>query len=362
MLTGPPEMAKRKTLDALTHKRLNYTLRQFAKNCQPKLEYSKKYSACGKQRCGVTVALLEKGSALGAHRSGILSRGAKKLSEYFSPLSPQRPCSPAVFSGTWSPKLLVKPMLLQTLNLSKSFKGLTALKNHRLSVEKGEIVGVIGPNGSGKSTLFNLISGFLPPTTGTVHFEGREIERLEPAQIARLGIARTFQGTRLFKNLSVLENLRSAAQLRHPVNIWEATLGLGRAAPNQKAIEAKSREMLELVGLGEVAQMPAGSLPYGHQRRLEIARALATEPKLLMMDEPAAGLDSRETEALLHLIRQIRDQYGVGVMVIEHDMDLVMSLCERIQVLAYGETIAEGTPQQVQANSRVREAYLGGEA
>lgn len=252
-------------------------------------------------------------------------------------------------------------MLLETRNLSKSFRGLSALKDHRLSVEKGEIVGVIGPNGSGKSTLFNLITGFLPPTTGTVHFDGREIERLEPPQIARLGIARTFQGTRLFKNLSVLENLRAAAQLRYPVNVWEATLGVGRAAANQKAIEEKSREMLELVGLSDVVGMPAGSLPYGNQRRLEIARALATKPKLLMMDEPAAGLDSRETESLLHLIRRIRDEFGVAVMVIEHDMDLVMNLCERIQVLAYGETIAEGSPEQVQANSRVREAYLGGE-
>lgn len=252
--------------------------------------------------------------------------------------------------------------MLETYDLSKSFKGLMALKKHALTVRQGEIVGVIGPNGSGKSTLFNLVSGFLKPSTGGVRFEGREISRLQPPAITRLGIARTFQGTRLFKGLSVLENLRAAAQLRHPVNVFEATLGLGRAQPNKRATEEKARAMLELVGLSDVAEQPAGSLPYGNQRRLEIARALATQPKLLMMDEPAAGLDSHETEALSHLIRRIRDSFGLAVMVIEHDMDLVMNLCERIQVLAYGETVAEGTPAEVQANLRVREAYLGGAA
>ncbi len=252
--------------------------------------------------------------------------------------------------------------MLETHDLSKSFKGLTALKGHALSVKQGEIIGVIGPNGSGKSTLFNLISGFLKPTAGEVRFEGKEISRLEPPTIARLGIARTFQGTRLFKNLSVLENLRTAAQLRYPVNVFEAALGLGRAGLHGRITEAKARAMLELVGLMDVAEQPAGGLPYGHQRRLEVARALATGPKLLMMDEPAAGLDSGETESLLHLIRRIRDQFGLAVMVIEHDMDLVMNLCERIQVLAYGEIIAEATPAVVQSNPRVREAYLGSQA
>jgi branched-chain amino acid transport system ATP-binding protein len=247
--------------------------------------------------------------------------------------------------------------LLETNALTKAFKGLLALQNHSLRVEPGELIGVIGPNGSGKSTLFNVISGFIAPSSGTVKLEGQEIGGLEPAKIARLGIARTFQGTRLFKNLSVLENVRVAAQLRAPINLAQALLG-GTNAQTQ-AIENTTLELLHLVKLEHRLQDKAGSLPYGDQRRLEIARALATRPKLLMLDEPAAGLDSSETAALLELIRNIRDQFQVAVIVIEHDMELIMNLCERIQVLAYGNIIGQGTPSDVQANPRVREAYLG---
>jgi branched-chain amino acid transport system ATP-binding protein len=249
------------------------------------------------------------------------------------------------------------PPLLETSNLTKAFKGLVALQNHSMRVERGALIGVIGPNGSGKSTLFNVISGFLVPTSGTVKLEGKDIAGLEPAQISRLGIARTFQGTRLFKNLSVLENVQVSAQLRQPINLAQALFG-GMNAQSQ-AIDSTAFEMLNLVKLETRIHNKAGSLPYGDQRRLEIARALATRPKLLMLDEPAAGLDSSETLALLELIRTIRDQYQVAVIVIEHDMELIMNLCERIQVLAYGNTIGEGTPKEVQANSRVREAYLG---
>ena len=241
--------------------------------------------------------------------------------------------------------------------MTKAFKGLVALSNHQILVEKGELLGVIGPNGSGKSTLFNLISGFLVPTNGSVKLEGAEIGGLEPAKIARLGIARTFQGTRLFKELSVLDNVQVSAQLRQPVNLAQALLGTMQS--QTKAILDTSQEMLALVKLKARSHDKAGSLPYGDQRRLEIARALATRPKLLMLDEPAAGLDSSETRALLELIRKIRDDYSVAVIVIEHDMDLIMNLCERIQVLAHGETIAQGTPSEVQAHPKVREAYLG---
>ncbi len=249
--------------------------------------------------------------------------------------------------------------LLETNGVTKTFKGLVALSNHTLQVQKGDLLGVIGPNGSGKSTLFNVISGFLAPTNGSIKLEGQEISGLEPAKIARLGIARTFQGTRLFKELSVLENVQASAQLRQPVNLAQALLGTMQT--QTKAIHDTAIEMLALVKLESRSSDKAGSLPYGDQRRLEIARALATRPKLLMLDEPAAGLDSSETRALLELIRKIRDDYNVAVIVIEHDMDLIMNLCERIQVLAHGETIAQGTPSQVQAHPKVREAYLGAE-
>ncbi len=247
--------------------------------------------------------------------------------------------------------------LLETTGLTKAFKGLVALQGHTMRVNAGELIGVIGPNGSGKSTLFNVISGFLPPTGGTVKLEGKDISGLEPANISRLGIARTFQGTRLFKNLSVLENVRASAQLRQPINLAQALFG--GMNTQAKAIDDTALELLRLVRLETRQHDKAGSLPYGDQRRLEIARALAIRPKLLMLDEPAAGLDSSETRALLELIRKIRDDYKLAVIVIEHDMELIMNLCERIQVLAYGQTIGEGTPKEVQANPRVREAYLG---
>ena len=251
--------------------------------------------------------------------------------------------------------------LLEVDGVSKAFKGLLALRDHTLRVSSGEIVGVIGPNGSGKSTLFNLITGFLRPTAGRIRFAGVDTGRLEPAHIARLGIARTFQGTRLFTSLSVFENVRAATQLRHPINLLEAISGLGRGAQSARQTDSSAWELLELVGLSARADVLAGSLPYGEQRLLEIARALGTQPRMLLMDEPAAGLDSTETAALLTLLQRIRDQFGVAVVVIEHDMDLIMNLCEKILVLAHGETICEGTPRAVQADPRVREAYLGTE-
>jgi branched-chain amino acid transport system ATP-binding protein len=252
---------------------------------------------------------------------------------------------------------ITPPVLLETIGLTKAFKGLVALQGHTMRVNAGELIGVIGPNGSGKSTLFNVISGFLPPTSGSVKLDGQDIGGLEPARISRLGIARTFQGTRLFKNLSVLENVRVSAQLRHAVSLPQALFG--GMNTQAKAIDDTALEMLHLVRLESRQDDKAGSLPYGDQRRLEIARALSTRPKLLMLDEPAAGLDSSETRALLDLIRKIRDDYNVAVIVIEHDMELIMNLCERIQVLAYGQTIGQGTPVEVQANPKVREAYLG---
>ena len=249
--------------------------------------------------------------------------------------------------------------VLATRGLTKTFRRLTALKNQSIQVNSGEIVGVIGPNGSGKSTFFNLVTGFLKPDAGTVRFAGREIQHLSAPQIVRLGVARTFQGTRLFPQLSVRENLRAAAQLRHPLNVVDAVLGLPRLSRVNRAVDALADELLALIELGARADDRAADLPYGDQRRLELVRALATRPRLLMLDEPAAGMNAPETRSLLRLIDHIRRHYGVAVIVVEHDMDLIMNLCDRIQVLAHGEFVFEGSPAEVQANPRVREVYLG---
>lgn len=249
--------------------------------------------------------------------------------------------------------------VLATLGLTKSFRRLVALKNQSIRVKRGEIVGVIGPNGSGKSTFFNLVTGFLKPNAGTVSFEGREIQQLTAPEIVRQGVARTFQGTRLFPKLSVRENLRAAAQLRHRLGFLDAVLGLPRLSQVNEAVDALTNEMLELGGLQKRAEIRAADLAYGEQRRLELLRALATRPRLLMLDEPAAGMNAAETQDLLKLIETIRKRYEVAVIVVEHDMDLIMNLCDRIQVLAHGEVIFEGNPVEVQANPQVREVYLG---
>ncbi|MDZ5448750.1 ABC transporter ATP-binding protein [Labrys sp. ZIDIC5] len=249
--------------------------------------------------------------------------------------------------------------LLRTADLTKAFRGLVALRNQAISVRAGEIVGIIGPNGSGKSTFFNLVTGFSRPNAGTIEFLGQSIAGLSTAAIVERGIARTFQGSRLFGSLSVRDNVLAAAQLRHPIGPLAAIL---RGAHYRERLDAAQRsadELLDLMALQPKARQPASALPYGDQRRLEIARALATQPRLLLLDEPAAGLDSNETRVLAGLIRAIRDRYGIAVVVVEHDMDLIMTLCERIQVLATGEVICTGTPAEVRNNSRVREAYLG---
>jgi branched-chain amino acid transport system ATP-binding protein len=249
--------------------------------------------------------------------------------------------------------------LLATTGLTKSFRSLVALRDHEIAVHAGEIVGVIGPNGSGKSTFFNLVSGFLRADRGEVLFDGRPITRRSAAEIAHLGIARTFQGTRLFPMLTVAENVRAAAELRHRTNILDALVGTPRCSRAKREVETMTSEFLDLVGLTHRRDERARDLPYGDQRRLELVRALATKPRLLMLDEPAAGMDASETRTLLRLIDDIRRRFGLAVIVVEHDMDLIMNLCERIQVLAHGTLIFEGSPAEVQAHPRVREVYLG---
>jgi branched-chain amino acid transport system ATP-binding protein len=249
--------------------------------------------------------------------------------------------------------------LLETRDLTKSFRSVVALKGHAIIVRPGEIVGVIGPNGSGKSTFFNVVSGFQRPDAGMVRFLGERIEAKPAADIVRRGIARTFQGTRLFQRLSVAENVRAAAQLRQPTNMLDALFGTPRLGSTEAAVAETADELLDLVGLRARAASRASELAYGDQRRLELIRALATRPRLLMLDEPAAGMDAAETRGVLRLVDQVRHRYGLAVIVVEHDMDLIMNLCERIQVLAHGERIFEGTPAEVQANPRVREVYLG---
>jgi branched-chain amino acid transport system ATP-binding protein len=252
-------------------------------------------------------------------------------------------------------------ILLETSGLTKAFRGLVALRDHAITLHENEILGVIGPNGSGKSTFFNLITGFSKPNVGAIKFKGESIVGLATSRIVELGIARTFQGSRLFSSLTVLDNVLAAAQLRHPISPMSAVLRGKHYQSRLRQAQEIGAKLLDFMGLTSQADRLAADLPYGDQRRLEIARALATQPQLLLLDEPAAGLDSNETKALVGLVRSIRDNFGITVVVVEHDMDLIMTVCERIQVLATGEVICVGTPEEVRRHPRVREAYLGHE-
>lgn len=237
--------------------------------------------------------------------------------------------------------------VLEVSHLCKSFAGLTAVDDVSLVVRTGDILGLIGPNGSGKTTLINVITGLLPASSGTVHVDGHRTTKRAPHRVAKAGIARTFQTIRLFRELTVMENVEVAA------------VSMGR--PRRKAVQV-ARTLLDDLGLSELAGVLAAEIPFGHQRKLEMARALAMSPKFLFLDEPAAGLNEEESDSLHHLLKELPARYNIGLVVVEHDMRLMMNLCPRLHVLNYGKTIAEGTPAEVRANEEVVSAYLGSQA
>ena len=249
--------------------------------------------------------------------------------------------------------------VLEIRELTKFFGGLCAVKNFDLSLPRGALWGLIGPNGAGKTTVFNLITGLIPLSSGEVVFGEERVDGLEPYEITRLGIARTFQNIRLFPNLSVLDNVRIAYHPHAGYGLSDALLRNVKFATREKELTDQALEFLSIFKLDGIADETARNLPYGEQRRVEIARALACKPTLLLLDEPAAGMNPREIVELMELIHFIRDRFKLTILLIEHQMRVVMSICERITVMDFGEVIARGTPKEIQGNQTVIEAYLG---
>ncbi|HEM3924634.1 TPA: ABC transporter ATP-binding protein [Streptococcus suis] len=252
--------------------------------------------------------------------------------------------------------------LLEVKDLTKNFGGLTAVGDVTMELHEGELVGLIGPNGAGKTTLFNLLTGVYEPSEGTISLAGTILNGKAPSKIASLGLGRTFQNIRLFKNMTVLENVLIGLGNHGKSEVFASFFRLPAFYKNEEELKAKAIDLLKIFDLDGDADTLAKNLPYGQQRRLEIVRALATEPKILFLDEPAAGMNPQETAELTQLIRKIKEEFGITIILIEHDMSLVMAVTERIYVLEYGRLIAHGTPEEIRNNKRVIEAYLGGEA